>query len=358
MSPTDIKPFNHPAAWKASDVAGKEDFAIDLTPRHIGVMQDSLRGFRAALDDTGFPSLDAFPLVTIADDIARWRQELLTGRGLVLLRGFPIDQDDPEDLRLMYLGLGLHFGRPVSQSKMGELIGEVVNIGDKDIRERAYRNSRTLNLHTDRCDHIGMLCVRKAIEGGVSGYASALAVHNEILGSRPDLLAALYNGYHHHRFGEQAPGDPLVTAERIPIFSVTSGVPNVIYIRGYIDLTVEEGHVTLSDVELEALNYFDEVANREDIRLDFLLEPGELNFTNNCFLVHTRTGFEDSPDPAQKRRLLRLWLREDGRPAAPGVIAHKGADGIGAQQNEGTYYTSHRKQWRRGANPASGPVST
>jgi len=54
--------------------------------------------------------------------------------------------------------------------------------------------------------------------------------------------------------------------------------------------------------------------------------------------VHTRTGFEDSPDPAQKRRLLRLWLREDGRPAAPGVIAHKGADGIGAQQNEGTYY--------------------
>ena len=88
MSPTDIKPFNHPAAWKASDVAGKEDFAIDLTPRHIGVMQDSLRGFRAALDDTGFPSLDAFPLVPIADDIARWRQELLTGRGLVLLRGF------------------------------------------------------------------------------------------------------------------------------------------------------------------------------------------------------------------------------------------------------------------------------
>jgi hypothetical protein len=338
MSVTDFKPFDHPAAWKASDVSGKEDFAVDLTLRHVNALKDDLKGFRAALDDTGTPSIDAFPLTAITDDIANWRAEVTTGRGMVVLRGFPIDQADQEDMRLMYLGLGLHFGRPVSQSTMGELIGEVVNIGGKDPRERAYRSSRTLNLHTDRCDHLGMLCVRKAAEGGVSGYASALAMHNEILKSRPDLLTPLYNGYHHHLFGQQAPGDPPVTAARVPIFSATDNVPSVIYIRGYIDLTVAEGHVKLSDLELEALNYLDEVGNRDDIRLNFTLEPGEVNFTNNCFLLHTRTGFEDSPDPARKRRLLRLWLREDGRPAAPGVIVHKG-DGIGAQEGKGTYYT-------------------
>ena len=338
MQERDIQIIDHPAAWRASDVAGKEDFAIDLTPRHIHAMQDSLAGFRASVDETGAATPDAFPLTPIADDIAKWRTELLHGRGMVILRGFPIDQADPADLRAMYLGLGTHFGRPVSQSAMGDLVGDVVNIGGKDPRERAYRNSRTLNLHTDRCDHIGMLCLHKSMEGGVSGYASALAVHNEILATRPELLAALYNGYHHHRFGEQKPGDPLVTAERIPIFSITKGVPNVIYIRGYIDLTVAEGHITLSEMEQDALDYFDTVANRDDIRLNFTMEPGEINFTNNCFLLHTRTGFEDFPDPANRRHLLRLWLREDGRPAAPGVLAHKGEDGILSRQDKGTYY--------------------
>ena len=335
-----LKPFDHHAAWRAADVSGKEDFAVDLTPRHISAMQDDLNGFRAAVDEIGAATPDAFPLTAIADDIGQWREAVLRGRGMLVLRGFPIDQEDPADLRAMYLGLGTHFGRPVSQSAMGDLVGDVVDIGGKDPRERAYRNSRTLNLHTDRCDHIGMLCLHKSMEGGLSGYASALAIHNEILATRPELLTPLYNGYHHHRFGEQKPGDPLVTADRIPIFSVTDDIPNAIYIRGYIDLTVEEGHITLSEDEQEALDYFDAVANRDDIRLNFMMEPGEINFTNNCFLLHTRTGFEDFPDPAKRRHLLRLWLREDGRPAADGVIAHKGEDGILARQNKGTYYAA------------------
>jgi hypothetical protein len=159
-----------------------------------------------------------------------------------------------------------------------------------------------------------------------------------ILAERPDLLAHLYNGYFHHRFGQQAPGESLVTAERVPIFSITDGVPSVIYIRGYIDLAISEGHVSPSEAELEALAYMEEVSERPDIRLDFRLEPGEVNFTNNCFLLHTRTEFEDSDDPAQRRHLLRLWLREESRPAAPGVVLHKGS-GIEKREGKGTYYT-------------------
>ncbi len=130
-----------------------------------------------------------------------------------------------------------------------------------------------------------------------------------------------------------------MTRERIPIFSVTDGVPSVIYIRGYIDLAVEEGHVTLADAELEALNYLDEVANRPEVRLEFMMEAGDLAFINNCLILHTRTEFEDSDDPARKRHLMRLWLREDERPAAEGVILHKGKAGILKQEGKGTYYT-------------------
>ena len=115
-------------------------------------------------------------------------------------------------------------------------------------------------------------------------------------------------------------------------------MPSVIFIRGYINLAVDEGHVTLSDGELEALDYMEAVSNRPDVRIDFLMEPGELLFVNNCLILHTRTAFEDSDDPALRRHLMRLWLREDDRPAADGVIVHKGKAGIEKQEGKGTYY--------------------
>ncbi|MFP6749618.1 MAG: TauD/TfdA family dioxygenase [Alphaproteobacteria bacterium] len=194
-------------------------------------------------------------------------------------------------------------------------------------------------MHTDRCDHLAMLCVRPALAGGLSGYASGLTAHNIVLEERPDLSEALYRGYRHHCFGQQAPGEALVTEERIPIFSVAGGVPSIILIRGYIDLAVQEGHVQLGDVELAALDFLEAVTERRDVKLEFMMEPGELSIANNCLLLHDRSAFKDTDVPAGKRLLLRLWLREDGRPMAPGVLVHKGEAGIVAQSGKGTYYT-------------------
>lgn len=337
MSTTQFKPFDHPAVWKSTDFRSRDDFSIDLSGKHIDAMEQAVEDYKRTAGDHAGLNPDSFPLTAIRDEVDGWRNEVVHGRGLLMLRGVPVDRMDAEDLRILFLGLGTHIGRPVSQSANGELVADVVNIGGRDRNERAYRSSRELSLHTDRCDHIGMLCLRKALEGGTSGYASALAVHNEMLATKPELLAPLYNGFHHHRFGEQPPGEPVVTRERIPIFSVTDGVPNVILIRGYIDLAVKEGHVALSDLEREALDTFEALADRADFRLNLTIEPGEASFTNNCCVLHTRTAFEDSPDPAKRRHLLRLWLREDTRPSAPGVIAHKG-EGILPQSGKGTYY--------------------
>ena len=96
--------------------------------------------------------------------------------------------------------------------------------------------------------------------------------------------------------------------------------------------------MTLSEGELEALNYMEEVSNRPDVRLDFPMAPGDLLFVNNCLILHTRTAFEDSDKPELRRHLLRLWLRQDDRPAAEGVIVHKGKAGIEKRDGKGTYY--------------------
>jgi len=48
--------------------------------------------------------------------------------------------------------------------------------------------------------------------------------------------------------------------------------------------------------------------------LNFYFEPGQIQFVNNRLLGHRRTGFRDWPEPERKRLLVRLWLRNWGRP--------------------------------------------
>ena len=41
----------------------------------------------------------------------------------------------------------------------------------------------------------------------------------------------------------------------------------------------------------------------------------QMQFVDNRALGHSRTAFDDYPDPEQKRHLVRLWLRDmDGAP--------------------------------------------
>jgi hypothetical protein len=243
----------------------------------------------------------------------------------------------------MWFGLGTHFGRPVSQSAMGDLLGHVVNVGGQDARERAYRNSRELRLHTDRCDTVGMFAVQPAESGGLSSYCSALAIYNEMLRTRPNLVEPLWKGFHLHRFGEELPGDPPYSKVPIPIISEKDGLPSVVLMRGYIDMAVDEFNMPFSDQDREAMDMFEEVGNRPDFRLDFILERGEATLFNNSRILHRRSAFQDSDDPAKKRHLMRLWLNDwDGRIAVDAVKIHKGEDGIPRQDGKSTYYANRR----------------
>lgn len=333
-------PIQRRSAWRPEDFASKDDFAFPLTEKHFAAFDQALAANRAAHRTTEEITRDDFALTSIADDVAAWRDEVLHGRGFLILRTFPLQRYSTDDLTTIYWGLGTHFGRAVSQSNMGDRIGHVTDVGGKDRRERAYRNSRELTLHTDRADVLGMLCLRKAMSGGISGYASTHTIYNEILATRPELLEPLFEGFYYHRRGEQQPGEPIVTQEKVPVLSEWEDELSTVFLRSYIEMGAAELGQPLTARELEALDYFEEVANRDDVKLTFTLEPGEAIFFNNCVLIHNRTSFEDHPDPALKRHLLRLWLMLDGaRPLAPAVHAYKGTVGILDRTDGSTYYT-------------------
>jgi hypothetical protein len=99
--------------------------------------------------------------------------------------------------------------------------------------------------------------------------------------------------------------------------------------RQYIELGHDLRGLPLSRIEMEALDLFDSILAEPDLRLDMLLEAGDIQFANNYAVLHSRTGFEDHETPHERRKLLRLWLKmAEPRELAPDF---PGRNGIAAR---------------------------
>jgi hypothetical protein len=87
----------------------------------------------------------------------------------------------------------------------------------------------------------------------------------------------------------------------------------------------------MSARQREALDFLDEVANDRALYLRIRQQPGDILLLNNWVTFHRRTEFEDSPDPARKRHILRVWLSvPNSRPIDPLFKDNYGATAAGA----------------------------
>jgi hypothetical protein len=69
--------------------------------------------------------------------------------------------------------------------------------------------------------------------------------------------------------------------------------------------------------QIEALDHLDALAADPALHLDMVLEPGDLQWVSNHHILHSRTAYEDWPEPERRRHLLRLWLACDDGPPLP-----------------------------------------
>lgn len=300
-----------PVAWKGSDFPSEASYVQTLTPAQIAELDQALATVKQR--GLGFPGFgkDDFPLDTLRPVLNGISEELENGRGFALLRGLPVERYSDEDVRILYYGMGLHMGLPVTQNARGDLLGLVMNVGDLSNKNtRVYETNAYLPYHSDLSDAVGLLCVRKAKAGGLSSLVSSATVYNEFLEKYPEYLALLCKPIYFAHLGEALPS-------LSPIFSFHEGKMSCRYLRQYIELGQELRGQPLSRVEIEALDRFDAIIHDPAIRLDMMLEPGDIQFANNYAMLHSRTEFEDFEDPAQRRMLLRLWLKmPNARPLA------------------------------------------
>lgn len=326
-----------PEAWKASDFPrGADDIAFDLGPRHLAAIAEAMAAVRArglAMEEI---TRADFALPDIADELAALARELVWGRGILLMRGFPLDDYAEADIEALYWGIGTHFGAAVSQSVLGDRLGHVIDVTDTDPDARAYRARQELSLHTDLSGIMSLLCLHPAKTGGVSRFASTPAIHNELLATRPELLTPLYRGFPWHRVSEEGPGQESITPYRVPHFHHSGGRLSCRYVRYYIEEAAQALGARLGELETAALDTFDEIAARPDFTLELTLARGEANFANDLTVLHARSAFENHADPGLHRHLLRLWLGvRDGPPLVPELQPYATGPGGGIPKQEG-----------------------
>ena len=339
--------IDHPSAWKASDFESKEDYTIELESQHVAALSRALANVKAQGLEVEQITSATFPLDEMKDLIEQVSEELMNGRGFLLLRGWPVADYSLEDIGVMYYGFGTHFGKAASQSVMGDRLGFVRDFSRHDPNERAYRNKYGLDLHTDLNDLIGMLNIHQAARGGESQYASGIAIHNEIFQTRPDLLASLYEGFYYHRRGEEGPDETPVTPHKVPIFSNADGMLSCRYVDSYMPAAAKDLGIDMSPELKEAITCFEQIAAREEFKLDIDVEPGEMTFSNNLVTLHGRNAFaDDSSSPDKCRLFLRLWLDVDesrARPQVPELRVYQN-DSISKQEGRTPVYAG--ESWR------------
>ncbi|MEO3475346.1 TauD/TfdA family dioxygenase [Roseomonas sp. CAU 1739] len=318
-------PIKGPAAWRGSELQADPTWLHHFSDTELDEIATATRMHKASGRQMGEITRESFKLPCLGPRLDAILQELLHGRGFVQFRGFDVGAVTMEEAAIAYLGVGVHLGSFRSQNAKGHLLGHVRNLG-LDINKpttRYYQTDRALEFHTDSCDIVGLLCLMPSKSGGESRIVSSVTLHDVMLERRPDLRAALFNAFPTDRRGEIPKG--MLPWFDVPVFNWHAGELTTIYSGQYIR-SAQANHEAarrLTPIEIEALGYLDALTNDPRLNLTIEFRPGDMQFLHNHQILHSRTDFEDFPEPERRRHLLRLWLAPAGARSLPPRFAQR-----------------------------------
>jgi hypothetical protein len=285
--------FTGASAWIASSLPA--DAGILPLPREcLAEIVDLAK----VLDDNPLPTLALdprdFDLPACRGLMARAQAALEDGPGFVILHRLPLQTLRKETSIKVYWLLARMLARPVAQKWTGEMI----------YTDNSYNVCPP--------DYVALLCLQTAKWGGVSRVVSFETAHNLMQERHPELLERLFRPYRFDRQREHAAGAEMTISR--PVFALEGGrlksrLSRYLSEQGY-DLAGER----LDELGRAALDALTAIIDDPILYKEFYFEPGQIQILDNRRLGHKRTGFEDWPEPERRRTLIRLWLRNHGRP--------------------------------------------
>jgi alpha-ketoglutarate-dependent taurine dioxygenase len=307
------------AAWIGSELT--EDAGIvALTPQCL----EEIARLAATLGDNPIPTLalapSDFDLPACRSVMAKVRANLDDGLGFAIIDRIPLETMQRETAIKIYWLLASVVARPVAQKWSGEMVYTVADLTGKkpgngirpDITnaEQNFHNDNSYNLCPP--DYVGLLCLQVAKSGGISRVVSLETAHNLLRQQNPELLKRLYQPYHFDRQREHDPAAEKAISR--PVFTSEGGRLQCRLSRYLIEQGYELAHEPLDEPGRAALDALTAIIDDAALYKEFHFAPGQIQILDNRRLGHKRTQFEDWQETERKRTLIRLWLRNRGRP--------------------------------------------
>ena len=286
------------AVWTGVSLEGNRDWEYTLNNQDRSELASALAGVRRSQLRLEEISETDFLLPNLGNCLAEISSELRTGRGFVLLRGFPINEYSYEDLELMYWGLCSHIGLGLTQNGDATFIHYVT-----DGKRRPSQGRRGVGFPREAPLHIDLT--------DVVSLASSMNAYNGLLRRQPEALERLYEGFEWDRMDEHGRGETPTSGYKVPVFSQKDGVVSCQYNRNWIENAASRKGTPLSVMEIAILDLLDEIAF--EARLEFPFTEGDIQFCNNYTVMHGRAAHTVVDEEEQKRVLMRIWLDMPGK---------------------------------------------
>src|SRR5262249_32298694 len=143
-----------PSAWYGPELDRRRDWIETLSDAEIGEIEKAIEGTIRRLENPERELValrkEDFGLRMLAPRVARILDDVLTGRGFVLIRRLPVERWSKLQRAVAFCGLGTHWGNLRSQNGDGHLLGHVRDLGDPSA-PRLYKTNKRQGYHTDSC---------------------------------------------------------------------------------------------------------------------------------------------------------------------------------------------------------------
>lgn len=244
------------------------------------------------------------------------KNTLIGGCGFFVINGKELSDFNIDQKKDINIIISKMIGQLLKQNKNHDLHVEIKDLGKSMKTGGRYHHTKEGgSYHTDGShlyknppDYVGLLCINPAKKGGISKFMSAYTIHNKLLNHKK-ILEVLYNKFYHDRKNEHLENEEPTRFE--PIFEFLNDNLKFKYQRELIETGHEKANQPLNEKQIEAINLLEEILRDSNQMVTYDLQSGDMMFSNNRWLIHDRTSFEDYDDKNLKRLLVRTWIREN-----------------------------------------------
>jgi len=306
-----MQPVTGPSVWTGEEIAQDDSWRYQLSDATRAQLHANLNESQIAAIPFKDITQANFPLDTFVETGHAIAQQLGSGRGMARLSGLDVQNYSTEQLKTIFCGLAAYIGVTVSQSHLGDYIGEVMDFRNSQ-DDRRYHNGGEFVMHRDpTADVTGLLSIRRSMTGGESRLMSAGLAHNILLAEYPELMATIYRGFPYQRTTPDRGTTDLYTPYRIPVFDFAdSGEFSSHYIPGFSEFYLARDGLADDHPEVLAQKAIKQVLwQRPELYIESMMQPGDLQFVSNRVALHSRCDYVDHPEIERARLLLRVWMQ-------------------------------------------------